>query len=248
MRTHLIRLGALVLASGATLGAAAGAAGASTTPGSPGSSSSAAAVPTTLAGIKAKAATDITNRVSALDAAIAMVNGATSLGASGAGLDSHLGADIGPLQQLNTTIQGDTNVQQAASDFESIFSDYRVYRLVLPATRIAAGASAATTTAIPKLTTGATKAQALVTPANQAVLQPLISDLDGQITTATNATNGLASTALAFTPAQWNANHDLLAQSKSSAQAAAAALAKGRADVKQIVQELKGAAASPGTT
>ena len=55
---------------------------------------------------------------------------------------SYLGADIAPLQQLNQTIQGDTTVQQAAHDFGTIFSDYRVYALVLPAARIAAAADA----------------------------------------------------------------------------------------------------------
>ena len=132
MRTHLIRLGGVALASGATLGVGAGAAGGATTPGSDGNSGS-SAVPVTLAGIKAKAATDITDRVNALNAAIAKVNGAKGLGSSQAGLVSYLGADIAPLQQLNQTIQGDATLQQAAHDFGTIFSDYRVYVLVLPA-------------------------------------------------------------------------------------------------------------------
>jgi hypothetical protein len=240
-RTHLIRLGAVALASGATLGTVAGAAGAATTPGSSGNSGS-NAVPATLAGIKAKAATDITNRVNSLNGAIAKVNAAKGLGSSQGTLVSYLGTDIAPLQQLNQTIQGDATVQEAAHDFATIFSDYRVYVLVLPAARVAAGADA-TTTAIPKLTADAAKAQAHVTPANQAELQPLLDDLNSQISAATNATNGLAATVLAFTPAQWNTNHNLLAAAQSSAQAANGALKKGRSDVEQIVQDLKGAAA-----
>jgi hypothetical protein len=237
MRTHLIRLGTVVLASGATL--MAGAAGAATPSGQ-------TAAPT-LAGIKAKAATDITDRVNALNAAIGRVSGAKGLGASQAGLASYLGADISPLQQLNTALQGDTTVHQAAHDFGTIFSSYRVYVLVLPAARIAAGADRATATALPNLTTDATKAQGRVTPANQATLQPIISDLNGQISTAANATNGLASTVLAYTPAQWNANHNLLAASRSSLQAASGALAKGRADVEQMVQDLKGSGSTTGS-
>ncbi len=160
---------------------------------------------------------------------------------------SYLGADISPLQQLNQTIQGDSTVQQAAHDFGTIFSDYRVYVLVLPASRMAADADHATATAIPKLTADAAKAQSRVTPANQGTLQPLIDDLNGQITTATNATNGLAATVLAFTPAQWNANNALLAASKASDQAAAGALQKGRADVAQMVQ-LRASAHTTTTT
>ena len=240
-RTHLIRLGVVALASGATLGAGAGAAGAATTPGSSGNTGS-SAVPVTLAGIKAKAATDITNRVNSLNGAIARVNEAKGLGPSQATLVSYLDTDISPLQELDQTIQADATVQQAAHDYGTIFSDNRVYFLVLPATRIAGGTDDATTTAIPKLTADAAKAQAHVTPANQVVLQPLLDDLNSQIGAATNATNGLAATVMAFTPTQWNANHDLLAAAQSSAQAAAGALKKGRSDVDEIEQDLKGAA------
>jgi uncharacterized protein YukE len=240
-QTHPIRLGAVAVAvaAGATLGtiAAAGTAGAATT-----------SSPTSLSGIKAQAATDITDRVNDLNAAIAKVNAAKGLGSSQATLVSYLDADIAPLQQLNQTIQGDGTVQQAAHDFGTIFSDYRVYVLVLPASRIASTADHATTTAIPQLTADAAKAQARVTPANQATLQPLIDDLNSQITTATNAGNGLASMVLTDTPAQWNANHSLLAASTSSAQAVTAAVQKGHADVKQIVQDLEAARGHAATT
>ncbi len=241
-RTHLIRLGAVALASGVTLGTlAASGASAATTAGSAGNSGT-NAVPATLAGIKAKAAADVTDRVNAINAAIAKVNGAKGLGSGKSTLTSYLGTDIGPLQQLNQTIEGDNTVAQAAKDFRTIFSDYRVYVLVLPASRIAADADRATTTAITALSADATKAQAHVNPGNQAELQPLIDDLNSQISSATNATTGLAATVLAYTPARWNANHGLLGPSKSSDQAAVGALKKGRSDVQQIVQDLRGTA------
>jgi hypothetical protein len=233
--SHLIRLGAaaaaVAVAAGASLGTMAG----------PGSVSGAAT--TSLSGLKARAATDIADRVRDLDAAIA----SKGIGSGQATLVSYLGADVAPLQQLNRTIQGDSTLQQAAHDFGTIFSDYRVYLLVLPASRIAATADHATTTAIPALTADAARAQARVTPANQATLEPLIDDLNGQISTAADASNGLAATVLAFTPAQWNADHALLAASTSSRQAVTAAVQKGRADVTQIVQDLKAARATTTT-
>jgi len=245
-RTRLVRFGAVALASGAALGTLGGAAaaGAATTPAGSGTG----AVPTTLAGIKAKAATDTTDRVNDLNAAIAKVNAAKSLGTGQATLASYLGTDIGPLQQLNQTIQGDSTLQQATHDFGTIFTGYRVYRLVLPAARIDGLADSATSTGIPKLTADAAKAQARVTAANQATVQPLITDLNSQITSATNATNGLAGTVLAFTPAQWNANTALLDTSISSARTAKAALQKGRSDLRQIVQDLKADQAASTTT
>jgi hypothetical protein len=244
MRTHLTRIGAVATAALAVTAGATVAAGAATASGNSGSS----AVPTTLAGIKAKATTDITDRVNDLNGAIAKVNAAKGLGPGQSTLVSYLDADIAPLQQLEQTIQGDSTVQQAALNFGTIFSDYRVYVLVLPAARMAAYADNATATAIPKLTADAAKAQSRVTPANQATLQPLIDDLNGQITTATNAANGLAATVLAFTPAQWNANNALLAASKASDQAAVGALQKGRADVKQMVQDLRASSHATATT
>jgi hypothetical protein len=240
-RTHLIRLGVVALVAGATLGTVSGAAGAAPTPGSSGNSDSSTG-PVTLAGIKARAATDITNRVNSLNGAISRVTAAKGLGPGQGTLVSYLGSDIAPLQQLNQMIQADATVQQAAHDFGTIFSDYRVYVLVLPAARIAGGTDDATTTAIPKLTADAAKAQARLTPANQAELQPPLDDLNSQIGAATNATSGLAATVLAFTPTQWNANHNLLAPAQSSAQAAVGGLKKGRSDVDEIVQDLKGAA------
>jgi hypothetical protein len=235
MRTHLIRLGAVATAAlAATAGATAGAA--------------ATAGAGAGAGIKAQAAIDITARVNDLHGAIAKVNAAKGLGSSQASLVSYIGTDIAPLQQLNQTIEADSTVQQAAHDFGTMFSDYRVYVLVLPASRIAAEADHATTTTIPKLTADAATAQSRVTPANQATLQPLIDDLNGQISTATNATNGLAATVLAFTPAQWNENNALLAASKASDQAAAGTLQRGRADVKQIAQDLRAPSPTASST
>jgi hypothetical protein len=243
MRPQLIRLGAAVLALGVSLGTAVGAAGATAQ-----ASSGANAVSASLAGIKATAATDITERVTSLNAAIGKVDAAMGLGAGQAAPVSYLENDIAPLQQLNQTIQGDGTVQQAAQDFGTIFSDYRVYRLVLRAALIAAGADHATRTATPNLTADVAKAQARVTPTNQATVQPLINDLNGQIGTAANATDGLAATVLAFTPAQWDANNALLDPSKSSYQAATGALQKGRADVKQIAQDLRSDRAAAATT
>ncbi len=254
VRTRLIRLGGVALASGAMLATVATAAVADTPPGSAGNSDS-NAVPTTLAGIKAQASTDITDRVDALNAEIAKVNAAVGLGSDQGTLVSYLGTDSTPLQQLDEKIQGDPNVPEAAADFKTIFTNFRVYVLVLPASRIAADADRITTTATPALTSDAAKAQAHVDATNQAELQPLIADLNGQIATATNASNGLASTVLADTPAQWNADNGLLGPSRDSDQAAVGAVQKGRSDVRQIVQDLKGSGAAvarlrgqPGST
>jgi hypothetical protein len=177
--------------------------------------------------------------VSSLNAAIAKVNAAQGLGSGQATLDSYLGADVGPLQALNTKIQGDTTVQQARQDFATVFSGYRVYLLVLPAARIAGDADRTTDTVLPKLTSASSKAQAHENSSNQAQLAPLISDLNSQISAAANATNGLAATVLGYAPSEWNGNHELLSPARSDTKTADAAIKKARQDLVQIVQVLR---------
>lgn len=239
----LVRVGAVGVASGVVLGLVAGVAGVAGAAGSGGGSS---ATPATLSGIQAKASADITQRVNALNVAIAKVNGAKGLGSGQSTLVSYLGADIAPLQQLNTKIQGDTSITQARQDFSTIFSGYRVYLLVLPATRIAGDADRISTTVVPKLTSDSSKAQAHENASNQAQLAPLIADLNTQIAAATNSTNGLAGTVLGYTAAEWDANHALLSAAKSADQSEHAAVTKARQDLVQIAQILRGASGVAG--
>ncbi len=69
---------------------------------------------------------------------------------------------------------------------------------MLPAARIAATADRATSTTLPALTADAAKAASHVNPRNSEFLQPLIDDLNHQISTASSAGNGLAVTVLAY--------------------------------------------------
>lgn len=240
---RLVRIAAVAVASGVGLGLVGGVAGVAGAAGSSGGTGS-SATPATLSGIQAKASADITQRVNALNAAIAKVNGAKGLGSGQGALVSYLGADVAPLQQLNTKIQGDTSIGQARHDFSTIFTGYRVYLLVLPASRLAGDADRISATVVPKLTADSSKAQSKENPSNQAQLAPLIADLNTQIAAATNSTNGLAGTVLGYTAAEWDANNALLSTAKSDDQSAHAAVTKARQDVAQIVQVLRSSAHS----
>jgi hypothetical protein len=254
--SNLIRVGAVRLAAATGLGAAAatvvGAAGAAATSGTSGTAGHGrSSVPKDLTGIKSLAQSDITKRVNSLEGAVTRAQGAKGLGAGQAALVAYLSSDITPLQQLNQKIQSDTTAAQAAADFGTIFSNFRVYRLVLPAARDSGDADAISATTVPALQEASTKAQQDVNAQNQSVLQPLIDDLNDQIATASGATSGLAATVLAYTPAQWNANNDLLDSAKQSVAQAKAAVQKGRSNVRQIWAALphgSQAAATGGAT
>jgi hypothetical protein len=120
--------------------------------------------------------------------------------------------------------------------------------LVLPAAHLAGAGDQIENTTVPKLTALSAKAAARETPANQATIGPLLSDLNAQISAAGNGASGLASTVLGYSPAQWNANHALLASSKNAAQGDLGDLTKAGADVKQIRADLKAGTAAAGTT
>jgi hypothetical protein len=224
-----IRLGAAVLTSAVALGASGAIAGAATP----------AATPQSLSGIQTKAAAAVSLRVDDLNAAVSKVNADQRLGSDNAALVAYLQADIAPLQALGQKIAGDTIESTAAADYATVFTNFRVLALVLPAAHIAGTADQIGATTVPKLTALATKAASHVDPSNQAVLQPLINDLNAQIAAATNATAGVSAMVLAYTPAQWNANRDLLASGRGSVQSADTAITKAHADLKQIAADLK---------
>jgi hypothetical protein len=239
MSTNSIRLGSVVLLSGTLLIAGATLAEAATP---------AASQAASLSTIQSKAAAAITLRVNDLNAAVAKVNGDSKLGSGASALAAYLQQDIPSLQALGQKIAADTTAPAARTDAATIFTNYRVLALVLPAAHLAGAGDQIENTTVPKLTSLSAKAAARETPANQATIGPLLSDLNAQISAAGNGASGLASTVLGYSPAQWNANHALLASSKYAAQGALGDLTKAGADVKQIRADLKAGTAAAGTT
>jgi len=213
-----------------------------------GASAATSTAPQSLATVQAKAAAAITLRVDDLTAAVRRVDGTPSIGSGAAGLATYLQSDIAPLQGLEQKIAADTTVSQAEADAATIYSDYRVLALVLPAAGIAGDADALDATTLPKLSSDSAQAVAHVNARNQATLTPLIADLNLQIGAATTATSGLASTVLAFTPSQWNADHSLLSTAKSSDSSARSAAQRARHDVQEIRSYLKSNGGGAGTT
>jgi hypothetical protein len=244
MSTHVFRSGTVALvsvtalAAGATLAEMAAPAGATT--------------PASLSGVQAKAAAAITLRVNDLNAAIAKVNGDSGLGSAAPTLAAYLQADIPGLQALGQKIAADPTVAVAVSDAKTIFTNYRVLALVLPAARLAGASDQIENGSIPRLNADAAKAATYETPANQATIGPLVSDLNAQISAAGPAVSGISATILAYTPAQWNANQSLLSASRSAVQGAAGDIKKAFTDVQQIRADLKAqhsaAPATPSTS
>jgi hypothetical protein len=238
MSKTAVRLGAVALSAAVVVGVG-GASALAATP---------AASPASLSTVQAIAGAAITLRVNDLNAAISTATSAKQLGSSMPTLVSYLQADIAPLQALQGRIAGDTSVAAARADAVTIFTNYRVLALVLPAAHLAGISDGMDLTVIPNLTSLSAKATSYVNASNQAVLQPLIDDMNTQIGAATTASAGVAATVLAYAPSQWNSNHDLLAPSRGSVQASVKDITTARSDANRIRDALKAAKASSRAT
>jgi hypothetical protein len=237
MGKKAVVFGTVVATSALALGVGASAAGAST------------ATPPTLSSVQAKAAAAITLRVNDLNAAIVKVNSAKNLGAEAARLDAYLQQDIAPLQSLGQQIAADTSLPTAEAQALTIYTNFRVLALVLPAARLVTDASKIVNSAIPTLEASSTKVSAKVTPANQSELEPLIDNLNAYTTAASDSTSSAANTVLSYTPAQWNANEALLSTERSQIASAVPDINNALHDLAQIRADLKsGKAAAPAAT
>ena len=82
--------------------------------------------------IKAEAAKLIANRLGSLQWEINLVDRKSFLGTDGAALVNEMQADVAGLQALGAEIAGATTVPEALSDSDLIFTQFRVYLLMLP--------------------------------------------------------------------------------------------------------------------
>jgi hypothetical protein len=198
----------------------------------------------TLAAIQARAASAISARDTALTAAITAVTSNKYLTSSDrATVLATLNHDLSGLNALRPVIRADTTVAKARTDYDSIFASYRVFALALPQARLAAACDDLTGTLLPRLTDARTKLQSLLSGADQSKDTPAVqatrSDLAKQISGLSTGTSSVVAQLLAYTPAQWNANHVLLAPTRAVLVAARGDARQSRSDIATIVKALK---------
>jgi hypothetical protein len=188
--------------------------------------------------VKANAARLIANRVASLNAAINVVQSLSFLGPDGTTLVTNMQTDVSGLQALGTTIAGDPTVQQAIQDRKEIFTQFRVYLLVLPVARDVAAADRVNNLLLPAVQKAVTQLQGQETSSNQDVLGPLVTDMQTQAQVASAATSGLPAQLLAYTPSQWDANHQLLSSTRTDIRTADRALSTAGREFKRAERYL----------
>jgi hypothetical protein len=177
---------------------------------------------------KAYAAALILERLNTLQFAIKKVQGDNFLGSDGATLVSDMQADITGLQTLGTTIAGETTVGEVDASIALIFNEFRVYHLMLPVAGDVVIVDNAVNVKLPALASSISLLQGAENSSNEGVLAPLIANMQSQSGIITGATGGLSAELLSYTPAEWNANHNLLGG--ASAEIRVMARAFGTAD------------------
>ena len=183
------------------------------------------------------------NRITALNNAITRVNSNTTLTASDRGtILGTLNTDVAAMTSLQAKIAADTTVSTAWTDYRSIFTQYRVYAVVLPQSYEAAAADGLTDTAIPKLQSAHDKlaANLAADPSKwSSAMQSQLSDMQAKIDDAKTRSDGLAARALAVTAAGYNADHTLIANIRTDLRTAVSDARAAGQDGKALVQALQ---------
>ena len=203
----------------------------------PGASTGPGAGTVTLRQVQVRSANEIARRQAALAARLTLVTtGSPALtGPDRAGLETLIRNDQSGLAALGGRIASDTDLGTAQADQRQIFTGYRVYALVLPQIRLVRADDALITQALPQLTDARSRLAAeLARSGRTEQAAATMADLDRQVQTIRDDTSGLSAKVLALTPAQWNADHGVLAPARQSLLSARAALARARADIATV--------------
>jgi hypothetical protein len=189
--------------------------------------------------VKHAAHTAILARLAALNTATAVINGSSFMGADLAGVKGKLQADVSGLTALDQKIQADTTTAQARADAQTIFTDYRVYALMLPVAHMTRAADAVTKVVAVHLGRVADRLQDAITNRGATDLQPALDDMKAQIDAAVRLATPLPAALAALKPADWNANHQVLQPDRTALETARSDLKKARASAAAVIRGLK---------
>jgi hypothetical protein len=177
-----------------------------------------------------------------------------------AALVSDLDQTAARLRDLATLIKADTDVATLRDHCRSIFEDNRVFALVLPRVRLVVGADTATDAGAQLRDVAAKLADAIAKAEARELHQPLPEagtdvrqaklDLDmmkAHIASGVASAGSVPGAVLGLTPADWNANHEVLTPARQSLRSARADLRVARDLALKIRNELKPPAAAPET-
>jgi hypothetical protein len=189
---------------------------------------------------RAAAESAVTSRLADLNARVTLVNQSPALTSGDrSGLLSELNSTIGGLTALTSTIAGETNQAAFRTEAAQVFSNFRVYALVLPQVYLVRASDELTSVVVSDLQKVEAALQSRISSEQRqgrdvsATTAPM-SDLASQITAIAGDTAGLPATLLALTPAQWNANHSVVLGPRQRLGSAGTAAGQALRDVQTV--------------
>ena len=139
-----------------------------------------------------------------------MAQGRSYLGADGTTLVNGMSSDITGLQAFGGKDRRRHHRGRRRGGPGTDLTEFRVYLLVLPVVDAVAQTDRIVAVFLPAVQDALSKLEADENSSNQAVLGPIVANIQAQVQLATSATNGLSAQLLAYTPAEWDADHGLL--------------------------------------
>jgi hypothetical protein len=177
-------------------------------------------------------------RVSSLRSLLSRAQRDSFLGSDGTTLATDLQADIAGLKSILSEIQAATDPQDLSTALSDAYSTYRTYDFVVPVVGLVITIDQIDNVTIPALDQFVTTVQGELGSSNQGVLEPLLADLQAQLTSATTDTSGLSAELLSYTASDWNGNHGLLWPATKDVREADQAISAAQRDENEINQYL----------
>jgi hypothetical protein len=227
-----------------TFGASAALAEASTAASSPAPTATASSTATHLAAVKTKGDADISVRLASLTTLVTKVSGLEKLSsAEKSSLAAEIQAQITGLTALKATLDGETSVDTARTDFNDIFSQHYVYAFYLPRIDRLAAADAASSAATSLLAL-APKLQAYLTTAQQqgkdiTSLQAALTEMTAKATDAQAQAQSAITALTPLTASQFQTNKTIVSNEVSGIKAARSDLQTARTDAHTVVDGLR---------
>ena len=199
---------------------------------------------TRLQNIISKGDQEIERRLTTLSTLTSKINAATYLTANDKStLSSEVSSTTSGLTSLKTQLDSDTTVSSAASDVNSIYTEYRVYALVAPKVDLIKVADDQQTVQS-RLTTLSQKLQTRITAEqktgkNLSSMQSELSDLNSKVETAHSISSNIESSVINLQPSDYNTNHELLTGDNTQLKTAHSDDQAADTDAKNIVSALK---------
>lgn len=198
-----------------------------------------------LSDLHTKCDSDINQRLTGLNSAQSRISGLAKLSpAQKNQFSSEIQADVTGLTTLKTKCDGDTDLKTLRADYQSVFTQFRIYAVFLPQLNLLAASDTMDVTT-DKLSDLANKLQTRIQSAgNPSNLSSLLSDMNSKVTDARLQYQNVQSQITPLTPNSFNTDPNGTTSTEQNARSeiktGASDLQAAFSDAKQIIQALKG--------